>query len=238
MSKRKILALLTLILFSITSAIAQSNTKDVTKFLGIPIDGTKTSMIQKLKAKGFTYDAQKDRLKGEFNGKNVYLIVVTNNNKVYRIVVDDVTPTDESNIKINFNRLCRQFEKNDKYMPADLVGHFELSDEEDISYEMLVHNKRYEAAYYQVNPTDFDSAEVASYVQKEILSRYSVEELENADKELQRKIYNETVDLGMDYMLDKISHKSVWFMINKTYGKYSITMYYDNRLNKANGEDL
>ncbi|MBR1774116.1 MAG: hypothetical protein IJ759_01190 [Bacteroidales bacterium] len=227
-----------MILFSITSAIAQSNTKDVTKFLGIPIDGTKTSMIQKLKAKGFTYDAQKDRLKGEFNGKNVYLFVVTNNNKVYRIVVDDVTPTDESNIKINFNRLCRQFEKNDKYMPADLVGNFELSDEENISYEMMVHNKRFQAAYYQVSPTDFDSTAMVSYVQTEILAKYSAEELENADEELQRKIYDETLDLGLDYIIDKVSHKSVWFMITENYGKYSITMFYDNRLNKANGEDL
>ena len=238
MKKAKIFALLTLIFFSITSAMGQSNTKDVTKFLGIPVDGTKTAMIQKLKAKGFTYNAQKDRLKGEFNGRDVYLYVVTNNNKVYRIVVDDVTPTDEGNIKISFNRLCRQFEKNDKYTPADFVGNYELSDEEDISYEMLVHNKRYEASYYQVNKTDFDSAEVASYVQQKILSKYSAEELENADEDLQQTIYSETLELAMDYIFDKISHKSVWFMITKSYGQYSITMYYDNRLNKANGEDL
>ena len=238
MNKKNFLALLTLILFSITSAMGQSNTKDVTKFLGIPIDGTKTSMIQKLKTKGFTYDAQKDRLKGEFNGKDVYLYVATNNNKVYRIVVDDVTPTDEGNIKINFNRLCRQFEKNDKYMPVDFVGKYELSDEEDISYEMSVHNKRYEASYYQVNKNDFDSTEAASYIQQKILSKYSAEELENLDEELQQKIYSETIDLGIDYIIDKVSHKSVWFMITETHGRYSITMYYDNILNKANGEDL
>lgn len=29
--------------------------KDVTQFLGIPVDGTKTEMVQKLKAKGFKY---------------------------------------------------------------------------------------------------------------------------------------------------------------------------------------
>ena len=28
---------------------------DVTKFLGIPVDGTKTAMIQQLKEKGYTY---------------------------------------------------------------------------------------------------------------------------------------------------------------------------------------
>ena len=30
--------------------------KDITKFMGIPVDGFKKDMIQKLKAKGFEYD--------------------------------------------------------------------------------------------------------------------------------------------------------------------------------------
>lgn len=30
--------------------------------------------------------------------------------------------------------------------------------------------------------------------------------------------------------------KPVWFIINENYGKYYITMYYDNEHNKANGE--
>lgn len=38
--------------------------KDVTKFLGIPIDGTRSAMIQKLKAKGFTYNSTYDYLEG------------------------------------------------------------------------------------------------------------------------------------------------------------------------------
>jgi hypothetical protein len=32
--------------------------------------------------------------------------------------------------------------------------------------------------------------------------------------------------------------KSVWFMISGGYGKYYITMLYDNEYNKANGKDL
>ena len=31
--------------------------KDVTKFLNIPVDGSKTAMTQKLKAKGFQYNS-------------------------------------------------------------------------------------------------------------------------------------------------------------------------------------
>ncbi len=32
--------------------------------------------------------------------------------------------------------------------------------------------------------------------------------------------------------------KTVWFMIAEHYGKYYICMFYENKLNKANGEDL
>lgn len=132
----------------ITSATLNAQDKDVTKFLGIPVDGTKAAMIQKLKAKGFkriSYDS--DVMEGEFNGRYVQISVVTNNNKVYRVVVMDKHPTSETNIKIRFNSLCQQFQYNNRYSPFSQDQ--TLSDEEDISYEMSIHNKRYEAAFYQ-----------------------------------------------------------------------------------------
>ena len=61
---KKLLSLFVMPMLSI-ALHAQHN---VTKFLGIPVDGTKTSMIQKLKNKGFTYDVKRDRMLGEFNG--------------------------------------------------------------------------------------------------------------------------------------------------------------------------
>ena len=128
---------------------------DVTTFLGIPVDGTKTAMIQKLKAKGFTYDATYDMLEGEFNGKGVEVLIVTENNKVYRICLIDKNETTESQIKIRFNTLCRQFEKNEKYLPVKYNQ--EIDENEDISYEMLVHKKEYQAAFYQVGPGGVES---------------------------------------------------------------------------------
>ena len=53
---------------------------DVTTFLGIPVDGTKTAFIQKLKAKGFVSCPNYD-LKGRFNGRHDYIDGQTNNNK-------------------------------------------------------------------------------------------------------------------------------------------------------------
>ena len=143
--------------------IAQNN--DVTLFLGIPVDGTKSAMIQKLKVKGFTYDATLDMLEGEFNGQPVFISVVTENNKVYRICIFDKNETTESQIKIRFNTLCRQFEKNGKYLPVN--DYQEIGESEDISYEMLVHKKEYQAAFYQVGPNG-----AASYYSK------SIEEIE------------------------------------------------------------
>ena len=112
-------------------------------------------MIQKLKAKGFTYDAQHDCMWGEFNGRDVLLAIVTNNNKVWRIMVMDARGTSsETEIRIRFNTLCRQFSKNDKYRPADLGGDFEISEDEDISYEITVQDKHYEATYWQLSNVD------------------------------------------------------------------------------------
>ena len=35
-----------------------------------------------------------------------------------------------------------------------------------------------------------------------------------------------------------LAKKSVWFMIDERNGQYGILMYYDNKQNEANGEDL
>lgn len=56
--------------------------QDVTTFLGIPVDGSKSEMIRKLKEKGFRSSTDEDAdLTGEFNGKTVYIRIVTNNTK-------------------------------------------------------------------------------------------------------------------------------------------------------------
>ena len=87
--------------------------EDVTKFLGIPVDGSKSEMIQKLKAKGYTSSQHnKDILVGEFNGTDVNIHIATNNNKVCRIMVCDANNIDERSIQIRFNKLCEQFKNN------------------------------------------------------------------------------------------------------------------------------
>lgn len=159
---KKILSVAFLLMLSV-ALYAQ---KEVTKFLGIPVDGSKSSMIQKLKNKGFVYDPSADYLKGEFNGQQVDVYVVTNNNRVYRIMVCDKHGCDEGQIKIRYNTLCRQFANNQKYVPLDAE---ELSESEDISYEMTVNKKEYQATYVQL-PADDDL--IKRLVWFTILERY------------------------------------------------------------------
>ena len=221
---KKILSIFVLLIASV-ALYAQS---DVTKFLGIPVDGFKSDMIQKLKAKGFvstSYD--KDILEGEFNGYDVIVFVGTNNNKVYRIMVSDENTVNEADIKIRFNNLCRQFENNPKYISLDDQTIFE---DEDIGYEMLVNKKRYEAVFYQ-KPEQLDSTIVANELKSFALNKYTLEELGNLSTEDQQA-------LVLEYTMSLVSKKTVWFMISEFRGKYYITMYYDNKYNQINGEDL
>lgn len=199
--------------------------QDVTKFLGIPVDGSKSEMIQKLKAKGYTSSPlDKDVLVGEFNGADVNIHVVTNNNKVYRIMICDVNNIDERAIQIRFNRLCEQFVNNSKYSSLPLEEYM-IPDDADISYEITVHKKRYEAVFYQKTDETFMAKQIEA-----AFPQYTKEQLANPSEELRAEIVN--------FVTQYISKKAVWFMINERLGKYCITMYYDNEYNNANGEDL
>lgn len=104
-------------------------------------------MIRQLKEKGFQYNPTEDVLVGEFNGTDVEVAVVTNKNKVCRIAVRNAIPLNERYIRTKFNRLCEQFENNPKYVFS--THDFTIPEDEDIAYEILAHNKRYEAVFFQ-----------------------------------------------------------------------------------------
>lgn len=209
--------------------------KDVTHFLGIPVDGYKPEMKKKLQNKGYTISpSDKDVLVGEFNGTDVNIHIVTNNNKVYRIMVRDKIGRSEGDIKIRFNNLCHQFQNSEKYIPAALSPSDNIiPEEEDISYEMSVKNKRYEAVFYQL-PTNLDTVNLRKEIETAILSKYTEDELHNPTAEMPEEV----IKFMLSYLLERYSNKVVWFMISEHFGKYYISMFYDNEYNRANGEDL
>ena len=102
-------------------AISMSAQNDVTTFWGIPVDGFKSEMKQKLVSKGFMPKkvGANEFLEGEFNGTDVHVYIATNNNKVYRIMLCDANTQNEANIKIRFNKLVSQFENNKRYTSLD-----------------------------------------------------------------------------------------------------------------------
>lgn len=206
---------------------------DITKFLGIPITGSKAEMVTKLKAKGFKAVLGLDGvLEGQFNGKDVNIHVVTNGDKVYRIMVADKFPTNESDIRINFNNLCSQFNKNQNYV--SFKEDQTISNDEDISYGIRVKNKRYQAAFYQKPIEMTDSTAMKENVLPILTSKFTPEQLANPSEDDQRKIQEMCVDI----LTDLCTKKTVWFMISEDLGNYSLLIFYDNEYNNANGEDL
>ena len=211
--------------------------KDVTTFLGIPVDGTKAEMIRKLKEKGFKYETLEDNdfLSGEFNGVDVHVYIVTNNNKVCRIMVSDANTMNEADIRIRFNRLCHQFDNNGRYI-CNSVDSYIIPDNENISYEMTVNNKRYEALFYQcpVNvKIDSDSLKVQT------MALYFAQKHANEDlSKLTEEQIGKLAVTEFQQMIMESNKRPVWFTIDEHMGEYYITMFYDNEYNRANGEDL
>lgn len=210
----------------------------ITEFMGIPVDGYKPEMIEKLESKGFIYNKEFDLLEGEFNGEQVYIFIKTNNNKVYRISVADKNTRNEQQIKIRFNRLCEQFENNKKY---SFSGKSQIIPEEtDISYEMNVENKSFEALYFQ----EIDINQIDTIALKNIFSDITDELIVSLKKTLNEEQSDKLKevlkgDFGTDLMIMSLEFKkSVWFKIFKIYGEFYITLFYENEYNKANGEDL
>ena len=64
--------------------------------------------------------------------------------ELWRIGIVDANASDEANIKIRYNNLFKQFSNNDKY---EVYDGSTLEEKEDISFEMFVNNKRYDAYF-------------------------------------------------------------------------------------------
>ena len=205
--------------------------KDVTQFLGIPVDGSKPEMIQKLNDKGYSISPyNKNVLVGEFNGTDVQIYMATNNNKVRRIAVMDANPSSEANIKIRFNNLLKQFQNNGRYLPTpdSNMTKFTISEVEDISYQLLVNKKPYQADFYQ-KTADYDSLILKKNILNEKQKQISFETYIN---QLSTLTQNQVNDLY------KCMNKKVWVNLSERSGGYYIIIYYDNVYNEANGEGL
>lgn len=116
---------------------------------------------------------------------------------------------------------------------------YTIPESEDISYEMLVNNKRYEAAYFQaIDPEMVDTLALQNRVREVLLRKYNQEVLDNPTDEQRKEIASIIENEQADIALDLVEKKIVWFMIGERFGQYYIIMYYDNEYNHSDGEDL
>lgn len=192
-------------------------------------------MVRQLKLKGFTYDAKDDELTGMFNGLESNVMISENYGKVDRVCVIDAHGVDEAQIKIRYNNLIRQFKDNDKYL--EMEENQPIPDDEDISYEMSVHSKTYEATFY-FNPiygwTDEDNLKMAQNLRAEVDAQIESGEYQDPTEEKTAQLLAVMAAQRLIGMVEG----QVWFRIAKLYGDYYIAIYYDNMNNRPNGEDL
>jgi hypothetical protein len=222
-------------LFSVISlflVVFFSLAKDNTiKFLGHPVDGSKTAMHAHLLKKGFKYDSDLDCYFGKFNGKYSKIMISTNHGKVDRVLVLFLTQT-KNDIIYEYNGLIEQFDANEKY--RSIYENKKIPLTEDIYKEITYNNKKYGASYYY--RYGVDTSKVYEIVKEELMKRIPSKD---AYYELSR---NEQDDLIMQMFaktVEKLSTGTVWFTIFKQgYDEYYIGLYYDNLNNRPKGEDL
>lgn len=130
----------------------------------------------------------------------------------------DKNTLDETGIKIRFNKLCRQFENNKKYEPMTDKEQT-IPDDEDLSYEMTVNNKRYEAVFYQISP--LDTVAIYNESKQSLLDKYTQEQLDNPTEEISAAIRlnyrNNRLDIGLQNLF-AMTNNFVWFMITEHAG--------------------
>lgn len=192
-----------------------------------------------MRSKGFSYDNYSESYKGKFNGKEVDVYISTNNGNIDRVYVSFPTTRNVSSIINEYNILLGQFKNNDKYL--ELQKNPQIPESENLSYEMSVNNKRYEATFY------FKAEKDTLALQQEFLSQFTEEEIEiirtmdfndlNITDPKKKELFGRVLNFAYESETKNLTG-SVWFMIHESYGKYNIGLYYDNLNNRPNGEDL
>lgn len=231
------------LLMLLTLALNAQQYQYTVKFLGIPVDGSKSEMISKLKKKNFKYDSYKDQLSGKFNGKDVYVMIHTNHDIVDRICVMDRYLSNSSDIKINFNILLKQFKENPNY-DGFLAPNMEIPNEEDIQYEMTINDKRYQASFHQqFTSKEFWDLWNDSIYRNEWFNNnyydYELDSIYNMCEDEMEFLEKIAKSFWEEHWLDAINNNDVWFTISSDRNnKYRIVLYYDNKRNRPNGEDL
>lgn len=203
------------------------------RFLGIPVDGPKSEMIEKIKAKGFTYHITEDYFTGYYYGYPVYVFVQLENRVVNRIIVYDIPQCNQKEIKKRFNELCTKFDRDKRYRSlSDSI--VKIRQNEDILKEMRLHQKQYRGLYAQGRTTRADSLAIQEALRKtdspvSIETKYKTESLRESRRRIHVKAMKRVTPI-----CDGVNKSVVWFAISEKFKKFGMILVYDN-LNNFSG---
>lgn len=197
--------------------------RDVIKFLGIPVDGTREEMISAIKNLNrfqyFRYETN-DSFLGKFNGVDSFITISYNNGLVDRVFVWEADPRTLKETVKAYNTLIDQFSKNDKYVDLLQCSQMKIQPGENVRRNMRVNGLTYEARFFYIP---------------------DMEERERVLKTVDGMSFSDRIDYVFDYA-ERNMVDIVWFRINKIgigARDWSIPIYYENTRNRPHeGEDL
>ena len=225
-----------ILLMLLTLSLNAQDNDEIIKFVGIPVDGTKSEMISKLKQKGFTFDNDANLFKGEFNGDKISGIIQTYKDKVFGIrFMYDVSGYSKTMVINRFNSLVLKYDTNEKYQSniafdkiTDDIDTYQIDPYENIGNEMR-NGKIYKAQYhYKYGKNLSDTTGLVQY-KKEM------------PEDLASFIESNYGDSGFEalYIRHKLEQDVVQFyIIDMGYDEFNIMFDYYNRRNAPNDEDL
>lgn len=118
--------LIMLLMFLTLTSYAQ----DVIDFMGIPIDGSVSEMMAKLKEKGFRKTDKSGTLEGLIDDTPVQLDIHVSKDKIYEICIRFDVEDDKAQIVQCVNNLVGKFKDNPKYkeVQSDMITEDDLAE--------------------------------------------------------------------------------------------------------------
>lgn len=207
---KRFFILIALVLALVNISYAQN---DVTKFMGIPVDGTKKEMIKQLKSKGFKLvNKRLGVLEGDFNGNNSQVYIMTNRNKVNCITVcDKYSSTSEKSVISRFNRIVNQFYNNRKYIiPAGFsIEDYLIPDNEHQLWHNIKNDEKTYYAYFIQYP-NYDITFFNNLNTDKFISEYDI-------------VFEKTPENLLEYNKGWIEHEGIDY--NEFYKNFDLTIF-------------
>ena len=202
-------------------------------FLGVPVDGTKSDVINALTSRGFAYDLDEEGMLGEFEGENVFLHISENKaGKVYQIMVYFHTKESaKENIEV-YNKLVNRFN-------ADSTNYWSFYEEElipeNVNLDSLIKEEEGEIWAEYLLTQQLDTAAYLQNTFAALLSKFTPEQIKNPTEE-QR---SEMVAI-MQQEISKLHSGRVFiglFKDEEEKGKYNVILYIYNQKNEDPEEE-